>query len=73
MPPDNSGIPATGLYWTRHSGHADEKNEAIAVRLVDLSQRLDNGEPSEKLRRWVETTVLEPLGIQVPVREENAT
>jgi len=50
-----------------------EKNEAIADRLVDLSQRLNNGEPSEKLRRWAETTVLEPLGIQVPDREENAT
>jgi hypothetical protein len=50
-----------------------EKNEAIADRLVDLSQRLDNGEPSEKLRRWAETTVLEPLGIQVPARGENAT
>ena len=50
-----------------------EKNEAIAGRLADLSQRLDNGEPSEKLRRWAETTVLEPLGIQVPDREEIST
>ena len=50
-----------------------EKNEAIAVKFLDLSQRLDNGEPPEKLRSWAEKTVLAPLGIQVPDREETAT
>ena len=50
-----------------------EKNEAIAVKFLDLSQRLDNGEPPEKLRSWAEKTVLAPLGIQVPDREGTAT
>ncbi len=49
------------------------KNEAIALKLKGLSQRLDQGEPPEKLRIWAEKNVLAPLGLQVPDREEGAT
>jgi len=50
-----------------------DKNETIAGKLNNLSHRLDNGDSPEDLRRWAEETILAPLGIQVPEREENST
>ena len=50
-----------------------EKNETIAATLQDLSQRLDQGESPEIVRRWAEINVLAPLGLQAPVREDTAT
>jgi hypothetical protein len=50
-----------------------EKNEAIALKLQGLSQRLDQGESPEKIRIWAEKNVLAPVGLQVPDREEGAT
>lgn len=50
-----------------------EKNETIAAKLQGLSQRLDQGESPEKVRCWAEINVLAPLGLQAPVREEEAT
>ncbi len=47
-----------------------EKNRAIALKLKDLSQRLDNDDDPEKHRAWAESTILVPLGLQVPAREE---
>ena len=50
-----------------------KKNEAIALKLLGLSQRLDRGESPEKIRVWAENNVLAPLGLQVPDRKEGAT
>ncbi len=50
-----------------------EKNETIAATLQKLSQRLDQGESPEKVRRWAGKNVLAPLGLQASVREEEAT
>jgi hypothetical protein len=50
-----------------------QKNEAIAHRLLDLSQRLDQGQSPEKVRSWAEKNVLAPLGLRVPEREEGAS
>ena len=50
-----------------------EKNEVIAGKLQEVSQRLDQGESSEKIRNWAEINVLAPLGLQVPDREEGTT
>jgi hypothetical protein len=49
------------------------KNETIAEKLLDLSQRLDQGESPEKVRGWAEKNILAPLGLQMPAREEEAT
>jgi len=50
-----------------------EKNETVASKLRNLYQRLEEGESPEQLKVWAEKTVLAPLGIQVPEREETAT
>ena len=50
-----------------------EKNEAIAVKLKELSQRLDQGESSEKVRGWAEKNVLAPLGLHMLAREGEST
>jgi hypothetical protein len=50
-----------------------EKNEAVAEQLLELHQRLENGESPEGLRYWAEKAVLAPLGIQVPEREDSPT
>jgi len=49
------------------------KNEAIAEKLLNLSQRLEEGESPEKLRIWAEETILAPLGIQIPDRKTDTT
>jgi hypothetical protein len=43
-----------------------EKNEAIAGKLRDLSQKLDKGESPETLLGWAEQNLLAPLGLQAP-------
>jgi hypothetical protein len=48
------------------------KNEKIAVRLQELSQRLEKDSP-EKLQVWAEENVLAPLGLQVPARDQGTT
>jgi hypothetical protein len=50
-----------------------EKNEAVAEQLLELHQRLENGESPEGLRHWAEKAVLAPLGMQVPEREDSPT
>jgi hypothetical protein len=50
-----------------------ENNEALAVKLQHLSQRLDRGDSPENLRQWAETNILVPLGLQVPEREAGTT
>jgi hypothetical protein len=50
-----------------------QENEAIAYKLRDMNQRLEQGESHEKVRRWAEKNVLAPLGLQVPERGEGAT
>jgi hypothetical protein len=47
-----------------------KKNRAIASKLQDLSQRLDHDDDPEKHRAWAENSILAPLGLQVPGREE---
>jgi hypothetical protein len=48
------------------------RNEEIAGRLQQLSQRLDKDSP-EKNQIWVEKNVLAPLGLQVPARGQRTT
>ena len=48
------------------------KNKEIGARLQVLSQRIDR-EPLEKLQIWAEKNVLAPLGLHVPVKEEDIT
>jgi hypothetical protein len=48
------------------------RNEEIAGRLQQLSQRLDKDSP-EKNQIWVEKNVLAPLGLQVPARGQGTT
>ncbi len=43
-----------------------EKNEAIAGKLRNLSQKLDKGESAETLLGWAEQNLLAPLGLQAP-------
>ena len=50
-----------------------KSNERIAVKLQELSQKLEQGEDPEKVRQWSEIHVLAPLGLQVPDRGEGAT
>jgi Family of unknown function (DUF6866) N-terminal domain/Family of unknown function (DUF6866) C-terminal domain len=50
-----------------------EKNEAVAGKLLNLSQRLAEGESPEKLRIWAEETILAPLGFQIPDRKTDIT
>jgi hypothetical protein len=50
-----------------------KSNEGIAVKLQELSQKLEQGEHPEKVRQWAEIHVLTPLGLQVPDRGEGAT
>ena len=49
------------------------KNEIIAAKLQDLSQRLDRGESPEKVRVWAGKNVLAPLGLKMPGSEDTAT
>ena len=49
------------------------KNEVIAGKLKELSQKLDKGESPEKLRLWAEQNLLLPLGLQVPEAEKQTT
>ena len=46
-----------------------EKNEAIAVKLTEVNNRLVAGESPEKVRIWAERNILAPVGLQVPERE----
>ena len=49
-----------------------KRNEEIGARLQILSQRIDR-EPLEELQVWAEKNVLAPLGLHVPVKEEDIT
>ncbi|MDX1775103.1 MAG: hypothetical protein R3297_00820 [Desulfobulbales bacterium] len=48
-------------------------NEAIAAKLLDLSQRMAKGDSQENLRRWAEKNILAPLGLTVPESKAGAT
>jgi hypothetical protein len=48
------------------------RNEEIACRLQQLSQRLDTDSP-ERIHIWAEKNVLAPLGLQVPARGQGTT
>ncbi len=48
------------------------KNEEIACRLQELSQRLEKDSP-EKLQVWAEKNVLAPLGLHAPKRDQGIT
>jgi len=49
------------------------KSVTIAEKLLDLSQRLDQGASPEKVKDWAGKNVLAPLGLQVPAGGEKAT
>ena len=50
-----------------------QRNEALAHKLRNINQRLEQGESPEKVMRWAGKNVLAPLGLQVPERQEGAT
>ena len=49
------------------------KNEVVADKLSSMCIRLENGETVEEVKAWGERNLLEPLGLNVPVKDTEAT